>query len=104
MSHNNGLPTPLHDRVFVLPDSHRQQSEGGIWLDACRNSEEVTGVIAAVGPGQSCRKCGARQTSPVRIGDHVVFSYTNGQEITLNQETFFVLRFDDLLAILKEER
>ncbi len=93
--------TPTGDRVFVVPDEKAKETKGGIVVPEARTWDpDVSGVVTHVGPGLRCR-CGERRQAPVAVGDHVVFSWKAGQEVTLDGERHLVMRFDDVLAVLE---
>lgn len=39
----------------------------------------------------------------VKVGDHVLFSWKDGQEVTIDDDTFLMMRETDILAVLEEE-
>ena len=92
--------TPLRGRLIVNPDANPDTSPSG--LHVIRNWDpETTGTVIATGPPTEC-KCGRAQTPPVKVNDHVIFSYNNGQELTLDGQRYLVLRFDEVLGVLEE--
>ena len=41
---------------------------------------------------------------PLKVGDRVVFSWASGQQVTIDDERYVVLRQDDVLGVLEGER
>lgn len=39
----------------------------------------------------------------VKVGDHVLFSWKDGQEVTIDDDTYLMMRESDILAVLEEE-
>lgn len=41
------------------------------------------------------------RTPQVKVGDYVVFSWTSGQEITIEDERYLMMREDDIMAVIE---
>jgi chaperonin GroES len=90
---------PLGDRVLVRRLEEKETNKGGIILpDTAKKKPEVTEVIA-IGPGKTSQE-GKVLPIPVKVGDTVLIDKYAGQEITLNDEEFVVIRSDDIVAIV----
>jgi chaperonin GroES len=85
---------PLGDRVLVVPDAKRTQTESGIVLPTMRWSDDpdTSGVIAAVGTG--CK-------GTVTVGDHVTFAAHVGQAFVLDGTPYLVMRESEIAAVLE---
>ncbi len=91
---------PLADRVIVGP-ADEKKSKTGIIIPANASKEKpVQGIVIAVGPGR-INDAGTRLPLQVKVGDIVLFSKYGPEEITLDGVTYYVLREDQLLAIMK---
>ena len=92
--------TPLGDRVLVKR-LEAETTKGRILLpDAAKKKQERAEVIA-VGPGNQDKK-GNTLPVPVKVGDIVLMEKYSGQEITLNDEEYNIVRADDLIAIIQK--
>ncbi len=84
---------PLHDRVWIKPYPNPETTASGLLL-AEHPKPETIGTIIALGASVS--------PSSVHVGDTVIFSWTCGQEIILdNQRRYLMMREDDLMAVLE---
>lgn len=83
---------PLGDRILVLPDAKREQTDSGLVLPQDRYDPDISGVVVALGSG--CRGL-------VAVGDHVTFSAHIGQSFTLEGTPYLVMREGDIAAILE---
>ena len=82
---------PLGDRVLVKPDAAVSETKSGLALVEDW-PQETTGVITALGAGVR---------EDLRVGDHILFPQSVGQELNLEDARFFVMRERDVLAILE---
>lgn len=91
---------PLGNRVLVRRLEEKETSKGGIILpDTAKKKPEMTEVVA-IGPGKKTQE-GKILPMPVKAGDVVLVDKYAGQEITLNDEEFIVIRSDDIVAIVE---
>lgn len=92
---------PLSNRVLVKRMEAEETLKGGIILpDSAKKKQEQAEVIA-IGPGKK-DKSGNLVPMPVKVGDVVLMDKYSGQEITLNDEEFIIVKADDLIAIIEE--
>ena len=92
--------TPLGNRVLVRRLEEKETVKGGIILpDTAKKKQEMTEVVA-VGPGKKTQE-GKMSPMPVHAGQTVLIDKYAGQEITLNDEEFVVVRSDDIVAIIE---
>lgn len=90
---------PLGDRVLVRRLEEKEHSKGGIILpETAKKKPEMTEVVA-IGQGKRSQE-GKLIPMPVKIGDIVLIDKYAGQEVTLNDEEFVVIRSDDIVAIV----
>jgi chaperonin GroES len=91
---------PLGNRVLVRRLEEKENTKGGLILpDTAKKKQEMTEVVA-VGPGKKNEE-GTLLPMPVKVGDIVLVDKYSGQEITLNDEEFVVVRGDDIVAIIE---
>ena len=100
---------PLGDRVVIradVEDRAPEQTESGLLTAktlaaAVEGSDQeeswFVGTVVALGP---LVESGA---DPVRVGNRVCFSWAGGQQITVNDERYLIMRASDVLAVLNPE-
>ena len=92
---------PLADRIVVLPEKSSEKTAGGIYLPETVSKEKpVSGTVISVGPGKFDKK-GKRVTLEVSEGDKVIYSKWAGTEVVFDDETYLLMKEDDILAIAK---
>jgi len=92
---------PLGNRVLVRRLEAEQTLKGGIILpDTAKKKQEQAEVIA-IGTG-SHDKEGKLIPIPVKIGDIILMDKYGGQEITLDDDPYVILRGDDIIAIIEQ--
>ena len=87
---------PLHDRVVVKPAAAEEKTAGGIIIPDTAKEKPQRGTVIAAGPGKS-------NTEPVTVkkGDTVWYTKYAGSEISLDGETFLIMRESDILGVQK---
>ena len=92
---------PLGNRVLVRRLEAEETLKGGIILpDSAKKKQEQAQVIA-VGPGKK-DKNGALICPPVKVGDVVLMDKYSGQEVTLQDEEYVIVRSEDIIAIVEK--
>jgi chaperonin GroES len=91
---------PLGNRVLVSRLEPEEKLKGGIVLpDSAKKKQEQAKVIA-IGPGKK-DKNGNLIPMPVKVNDVILMEKYSGQEITLNDEEFIIIKADDIIAIIE---
>jgi len=94
---------PLGDRVLVKPiptDAGSKTSSGIIIPDTVDKEKPEQGKVVAVGLGKR-NDSGDFIPLQVKKGDTVVFSKYGPDEVKINDEEYYIIREDSLLAIIK---
>lgn len=118
---------PLGDRVLIKPDKNPEQTESGLHLVEHRKPENM-GTVVAVGPcphplkheastlAERLERCYddeiitdaanmlrdvTRREPSVKVGDDVIFSWTSGQELFVDDERYLLMREGDILAVVE---
>jgi chaperonin GroES len=92
---------PLGSRVLVRRLKAEEKLKGGIILpDSAKKKQEQAEVIS-VGEGKK-DKAGKIQPMPVAVGQIVLLDKYSGQEVTLNDEEYMIVRSDDIIAIIEK--
>lgn len=92
---------PLGNRILVQRLEQEETLKGGIILpDSAKKKQESARVIA-VGKGKINEK-GKLLPMPVKEGDVILMDKYAGQEVTVEDEEYVVLRSDDVIAIIED--
>lgn len=88
---------PLGDRVVLKRAEAESQTAGGIVLPDTAKDRPQRAEVVAVGDGHINAK-GERVPLVVKEGDRVIFSSYAGEEITVGDTEYLLLRESDILA------
>jgi chaperonin GroES len=91
--------TPLADRVIVKPIEEQEMKKGGIIIPDTAKEKPQQGEVIAVGPGRR-NEAGDRIKPDVKKGDKVIFGKYAATEYTIGDEKLFVMKEDDIIAIV----
>lgn len=91
--------TPILDRIVVKRDDDITTTDSGIILASSAVEKPCQGTIVAVGRGKTSDK---GQLLPMHLheGDKILFGKFAGTEVTIENETFLIMREEDILCIL----
>ena len=94
---------PLGARVLIKPftkeELEKKNSFGIILPDSKSKEKSEQGEIIAVGPGEM--DDGKRIPVSVSVGDRVVFSKYGYDDVTVDGEEFYLIKEENILAVLK---
>lgn len=88
---------PLGDRVVLKRAEAESTTAGGIVLPDSAKDKPQRGEVVAIGDGHVNDK-GERVALTVKEGDRVIFSSYAGDEISIGDEDYLLLRESDILA------
>lgn len=92
---------PLSDRVIAQRLEQEEVAKGGIILpDSAKKKQEKAKVIA-VGPGKHDQN-GKLIPMPVKEGDIILMDKYAGQEISINDHDYIIVRAEDIVAKVEE--
>lgn len=92
---------PLGNRVLVRRLQAEEKLKGGLILpDTAKKKQEIAEVIA-IGPGKKDNN-GALIPMPVQPGNNILMDKYSGQEITIEDEEYVIVRADDIIAIVEK--
>lgn len=90
---------PAGDRVLVKPlAAEDEKSPSGLIIpDTARKEKPERGIVVAVGPG---KRGDDNEIIPVafKVGDEVMFSKYGFDEVTINDEEYYVLSESNILG------
>ncbi|MEN9654924.1 MAG: 10 kDa chaperonin [Chlamydiota bacterium] len=92
---------PLGNRVLVQRLEPEEKVKGGIILPDSAKKKQETARVVAVGPGKKLDD-GKVVPAPVKVGDVVLMDKYSGQEVTIDDGEYMILKGDDIIAIIEE--
>jgi chaperonin GroES len=92
---------PLGNRVLVRRLEAEDKLKGGIILPDTAKKKQEQAEVVAIGTGKK-DKNGNLIPIPVKVGDIILMEKYSGQEVTVNDEEFVILKADDLIAIVEK--
>lgn len=92
---------PLADRVLVKKEKQEEKTTGGIILPDSAQQKQDMGKVIAVGPGKQDKE-GSILEMPVKVGDKIMWDKYGGQELSVDDEEFIIVKASDIIAIITE--
>jgi chaperonin GroES len=93
---------PLSDRVVVIR-SVASAKAGSLYVPDNAQEKPVQGRIIAVGSGKRLQS-GKQCEMTLEVGQQVLFAKYSGTEVEMDGIQQLLLREDDILGIIEEER
>jgi chaperonin GroES len=90
---------PLGDRVLVQPIEETEVKKGGIIIPDTAKEKPQEGKVVALGTGKIDDN-GKKVDFTVKKGDKVLISKYGGTEIKIDNDTYLIMREDDILGII----
>ena len=87
---------PLADRVAIRPLEETEQMRGGLYIPDTAKEKPQQGEIIAAGPGRVEK--GERVPMELKGGDKVLYGKYAGTEVTIEDDTFLIIKESDVLA------
>jgi chaperonin GroES len=94
---------PLHDRILVTRVDAPEVGRGGIIIPDTAKEKPQEGKVAAVGNGKINDE-GKRIALDVEAGDRILFGKYSGNEVTVDDVEYIIMREEDVLAILGKDK
>ena len=85
---------PLSERVLIQPNPAEEKTAAGLIIPDTAKEKPLAGKVVAVGPGTSEVKM------EVKVGDQVLYGKYAGTEVTVEGETYLIMRQSDIFAII----
>ncbi len=92
---------PLGNRVLVKRLEAEEKLKGGIILPDAAKKKQETAEVIAIGTGKK-DKSGKLIPIPVAVGDIILMDKYSGQEVTLDNEEYLIVRSDEIVAIVEK--
>ena len=90
---------PLGDRVVLKQFEAEETTKSGIILTSKTQEKPQEAEVNAVGPGGLVD--GKEVTMQVKVGDKVIYSKYSGNEVTLGEEEYIIVKQGDILAVVE---
>jgi chaperonin GroES len=91
--------TPLGDRVLVKSVDDDEQVKGGIIIPDTAKEKPQEATVVVLGTGKKDDD-GNDVPFLVKVGDKILVGKYGGTEVKLGEETYQLLREDDILGII----
>jgi chaperonin GroES len=91
---------PLGDRVLVQPVEEQEVKKGGIIIPDTAKEKPQEGKVIALGTGKVDEK-GKKIAFEVKKGDRVLIPKYGGQEVKIADETYLLIKEEDILGIIE---
>ena len=91
---------PLGDRVLVQPIEDKEVKKGGIIIPDTAKEKPQEGKVIALGTGR-LDDSGKKIAFEVKKGDRVLISKYGGTEIKLDNETYMIIKEEDILGVIE---
>jgi len=92
---------PLGNRVLLRRLEQEEKLKGGIIMPDSAKKKQESAEVIAVGNGKK-DKNGQLIPVPVQVGDVVLMDKYSGQEVTIEDEEFVIVRSDDIIAVVQK--
>ncbi len=90
---------PLGNRVVAQRLEQEETLKGGIILPDSAKKKQESAKVVAVGPGELTKE-GKLLPMPVNVGDVILMDKYAGQEVTIDDEDYVIVKADDIVAIV----
>lgn len=91
---------PLGDKVVLKQLIAEETTKSGIVIPGAAKEKPQQAEVIAVGPGGVVD--GKEVVMQVKTGDHVIYSKYSGTEVQLDDETYIVVKQNDIVAIIED--
>ncbi len=91
--------TPLGDRVVLKQLEAEETTASGIVLPGKEKEKPQQAEVIAVGPGGVVD--GKEVKMEVKVGQKVIYSKYAGTEVKLDEETYIIVKQNDILAVVE---
>jgi chaperonin GroES len=92
---------PIGNRVLVKRLDAVETLKGGIILPDTAKKKQEQATVIAIGTGKK-DKNGTLIPMPVQVGDTILMEKYTGQEVTLDDQDYIILKSDDIVAIIEK--
>ena len=91
---------PIGNRVVAQRLEPEDTLKGGIIIPDSAKKKQETAKIIAIGEGNK-REDGKTIEMPVKVDDIILIDKYSGQEVTVDDEEYLIVKTDDIIAIIE---
>jgi len=91
---------PVAGYLLVKPKKKDKVTASGIVLPESHEDKPQEGEVLAVG-ADFVTDAGTKKSSPVSVGDTVIYREWGGKEYKQDDVDYLILKFEDVMAIIK---
>ena len=91
---------PIGNRVVAKRLEAEETLKGGIILPDSAKKKQETAKVIAIGDGKKTDE-GKLIEMPVKVDDIILMDKYSGQEVTLDDEEYIIVKADDIIAIIE---
>lgn len=91
---------PISDHIILKPVEQEEVTTSGLVIPESAKEKPQHGEVLSVGPGKM-NEAGVVETTDLAAGDRVLYQKYTGQEVTVDQIDYLIIRFQDVLAKLE---
>ena len=92
---------PMEDKVVVKPIKENETTSTSGLIISRAEEKPSEAIVVAVGPGIILGN-GQKLVPDVSVGDKVVFAKYQGTEVEHDGESYLILAYRDIVAVLEE--
>ncbi len=92
---------PLGNRVIAKRLEAEETIKGGIIIPDSAKKKQETAKVIAIGEGKRTDN-DKLIPPPVQVGDVILMDKYSGQEVTIDDDEYIIVKGDDIIAIVKE--
>ena len=89
---------PTAGYILIEPLEKEVKTSSGIYLPDNASEKPQKGKVLEVGASEITEK-GIKRTSPVKVGDKVIYKKWGGNEVKVGGKEYLFVKFEDILAI-----
>ncbi|MGE5196583.1 MAG: co-chaperone GroES [Anaerolineae bacterium] len=90
---------PLGNRILAKRLEQEETLKGGIIVPDSAKKKQETAMVVAIGTGKYT-KDNKLIPIPVKVGDKILMDKYSGQEVSIDDEDYIIVRADDIIAII----
>ncbi len=91
---------PVPGYILVRPQKQEKTTSSGIVLPDSHEDKPQQGTVLSVGQ-EWLTDYGAKKEAPCQVGDTVIYREWGGKEYKNGEEELLILKFDDIMAVIK---
>ncbi len=91
----------MTDHIVLKPVEQEEVTASGLVIPESAKEKPQHGEVLSVGPGKM-NDAGVVETIDLSSGDRVLYQKYTGQEVTVENEDYIIIRFQDVLAKLED--